>query len=157
MIDDNTISRIEKIIPKSYIKDLEDVIVYQNPDGSYELFNKYTIKKSTTNEYKIYVWGIESLTFYSLKNAVAWCTYDKRNRILDSERIYYLDSGLVRVEAMIAQHQKLIKKANTPDTKLIYLAKLTEEKLQKKQMASEINTYIYQSKLWQTQRFNRKP
>jgi len=157
MIDDNTISRIEKIIPKSYIKDLEDVIVYQNADGSYELFNKYRIQKTKNNEYKIYVWGIETLTFYSLKNAVAWCTYDKRDRILDSERIYYLDSGLVRVDAMIEQHQRLIKKASSPDSKLIYLAKLTEEKLQKKQMASEISTYIYQSKLWQTQRFNRKP
>lgn len=157
MIDDRTLAKIEKFIPKSYIKDLEDVIVYQNEDGSYELFNKYKIEKSSDNEYIVYIWGISSLTFYSLKNAVTWCTYDKRNRVLDSNRIHYLDSGLVRIEAMIEQHQRLVKKANNPDSKLIYLAKLTEEKLHKKHMLSEIGSYINQSKLWQTQRFNRKP
>lgn len=157
MIDDRTLAKIEKFIPKSYIKDLEDVIVYQNEDGSYELFNKYKIEKLSSNEYNVYIWGISSLTFYSLKNAVTWCTYDKRNRVLDSNRIHYLDSGLVRIEAMIEQHQRLVKKANNPDSKLIYLAKLTEEKLHKKQMLSEIGSYINQSKLWQTQRFNRKP
>jgi len=157
MIDDRTLEKIEKFIPKSYIKDLEDVIVYQNEDGSYELFNKYRIEKSSDSEFNVYIWGIRSLTFYSLKNAVTWCTYDKRNRVLDSDRIHYLDSGLVRIEAMIEQHQRLVKKANNPDSKLIYLAKLTEEKLQKKHMLSEIGSYINQSKLWQTQRFNRKP
>jgi hypothetical protein len=157
MIDNRTLEKIEKFIPKSYIKDLEDVIVYQNEDGSYELFNKYKIEKSSDNEYIVYVWGISSLTFYSLKNAVTWCTYDKRNNVLDSDRIHHLDSGLVRIEAMIEQHQRLVKKANSPESRLIYLAKLTEEKLQKKQMVSEMSTYINQSKLWQTQRFNRKP
>lgn len=156
MIDDRTLGKLEKVISKSYIKDLEDIIVYQNEDGSYELFNKYRIVK-TTDEYSVYISANNPLTFYSLKNAVAWCTYDRRNRVLDSDRIHYLDTGLVRVDAMIEQHQKLAKKAKISDTKLIYLAKLTEEKLQRKQMLSEINSYVYQSKLWQTQRFNRKP
>ena len=33
MIDDRTLGKLEKVISKSYIKDLEDIIVYQNEDG----------------------------------------------------------------------------------------------------------------------------
>jgi|688.fasta_scaffold368236_2 hypothetical protein len=157
MIDDKTLAKIEKFIPKSYIKDLEDVIVYQNEDGSYELFSKYTIVKTATDDYTVYTGGTNDISFYSLKNAVAWCTYDKRNRLVDSDRIHYLDSGIVRVDAMMEQHQRLAKKANSSEAKLIYLAKLTEEKLRRKTMINEINSYVNQSKLWQTQRFNRKP
>jgi hypothetical protein len=58
---------------------------------------------------------------------------------------------------MMEQHQRLAKKANSSEAKLIYLAKLTEEKLRRKTMINEINSYVNQSKLWQTQRFNRKP
>lgn len=157
MIDSRAIEKIEKFIPKSYIQHLADVIVYQNEDGSYELFNKYRIVKEPKNEYTVYTGGANPLSFYSLKNAVAWCTYAKRNKILDSDRIHYLDSGLVRVEAMIEQHQRLAKKANTPDNKLIYLAKLTEEKLKKKQMVAEMSGYVHQSIAWQSKQFARKP
>jgi len=157
MIDAKAIEKLEKFIPKSYVQDLQNVIVYQNEDGSYELFNKYKIVKNKNNGYMVYIWDSNPILFYSLKNAVAWCTYDKRNRILDAERIYYLDSGLMRVDAMIEQHQRLAKKSSTSDTKLIYLAKLTEEKLRKKQMAAEMSRYVYQSMLWQTKQFARKP
>jgi hypothetical protein len=62
MIDDRTLGKLEKVISKSYIKDLEDIIVYQNEDGSYELFNKYRIVK-TTDEYSVYISANNPLTF----------------------------------------------------------------------------------------------
>jgi hypothetical protein len=43
------------------------------------------------------------------------------------------------------------------DDKLIYLAKLGEEKMKKRQIYDELGRYIATSKSWQTNRFNTKP
>jgi hypothetical protein len=54
-------------------------------------------------------------------------------------------------------HQSLYKKANKPDDKLIYLAKLNEDRLRKKSVIKELEDYVSESNIWQSKRFNRKP
>jgi hypothetical protein len=51
----------------------------------------------------------------------------------------------------------LYKKAKTPDDKLIYLAKLNEDRLRKKSVIKELEEYVSESNIWQSKRFNRKP
>jgi hypothetical protein len=97
------------------------------------------------------------LTFNSLKTAVAWCTNDKRVKVSDAKRILELDRCLCGVDADIQQHQKLAKKAKDIDAKLIYLAKLGEDKLKKRLMTAEMDAYVSESRSWQHRRFNAKP
>jgi len=150
-------TKLEKIIPKDTINNLADLSVCRDQDGSYHLFDKYTIRR-VKDEYEVTIHSFDTnKTFYTLKHAVAWCTFDKRNKIVDSNRIYDLDKKVAGLESTIQGHQKLIKSAKNMDDKLIYLAKLGEEKMRKKQLYDELSHYIASSKSWQTNRFNTKP
>lgn len=150
-------TKLKKVIPADTIDNLADLSVFRDTDGSYHLFDKYIIRR-LNDEYIVTVNSFDTTkTFYTLKHAVAWCTYDKRNKIVDSNRIYDLDKIVAGLESTIQGHQKLIKSAKNMDDKLIYLAKLGEEKMKKRQLYDELGHYIAISKTWQTNRFNTKP
>jgi hypothetical protein len=149
--------KLKKVIPKETINNLADLSVFRDQDGSYHLFDKYIISR-VKDEYQVTINSFDTnKTFYTLKHAVAWCTFDKRNRIVDSNRIYDLDKKVAGLESTIQGHQKLIKSAKNMDDKLIYLAKLGEEKMRKRQLYDELGRYIDTSKSCQTTRFKTKP
>lgn len=151
------ISTLENSVLRNSIPALQDMSVLQDPNGDYQLFNKYTIRK-TKNGVEVYGPSIvDCITFNVLKNAVAWCTNDRRVKIADAKRILELDRCICGVEADIQQHQKLAKNAKDIDSKLIYLAKLGEDRLKKKTMTAEMDAYVSESKSWQNRRFNAKP
>ena len=154
----NPEKQLEKLMNSDFIDKLEDVIIFQNPDGSYGLFNTYHINKTVKNEYVVTMTTtFTTHTFNELKHAVAWCTYDKRNLLYQSERILVLDNLLAGLDVDISLHTKIFKNTKNSNDKLIFLAKLSEDKLKKKLITDELYTYINDSKRWQTNRFNRKP
>jgi hypothetical protein len=154
----NPEKQLEKLMKTDFVGQLEDVIIFQNPDNSYELFNTYHINKNGNNEYVVKMHTtFTSHNFNTLKHAVAWCTFDKRNLLYQSNRILKLDSLLAGLEVDISLHTKLFKKAKNADDRLIFLSKLSEDKLKKRQITDELYTYINDSKRWQTNRFNTKP
>jgi hypothetical protein len=95
--------------------------------------------------------------FYTLKNAVTWCTYDKRNKFYESNRIVELDNRLGGLEVDISIHYKLFKTVKDDNDKLIYLAKLNEDRTKKRSFTTELTRYVEESKTWQQKRFNLKP
>lgn len=157
MIDQKTFEKIANAIPKRDLQTLQDISVFQDSDGTYSLFNKYTINKTNAGFDVTIDGSYTSHTFSILKNAVTWCTLDKRERISEANRILYLDIKLASLDTSIAIHNNLLKKSKTNDDKLIYIAKLTEEKVKKRSILHEIDGFIMESKRWQSQRFNRKP
>ena len=154
----NPEKQLEKLMKTDFVGQLEDVIIFQNTDSSYELFNTYHINKNNTNEYIVKMHTtFTTHNFNTLKHAVAWCTFDKRNMIYQSNRILKLDNLLAGLEVDISLHTKMFKNAKTTDDRLIFLSKLSEDKLKKRQITDELYTYINDSKKWQTNRFNTKP
>lgn len=154
----NPEKQLEKLMKTEILGELEDVIIFQNPDGSYELFNAYSIKKNKQNEYVVTMHTTYTICyFYSLKHAVAWCTFDKRNMIYQAKRVVQLDNLLAGLEADISLHTRIFKNTKDSNDKLIFLAKLNEDKMKKKQFTDEIYRYITDSKKWQNKRFDRKP
>jgi hypothetical protein len=156
MINDKLFTKLTKTIPKKDIEKLQDLSVFREPNGTYSLFNKYKISKTNGLFYVEIDRVADKKEFNVLKNAVAWCTYDKRNRINDSERILHLDIKLSGIEAEIEVHQKLVKRTKKTEEKLIYLAKLGEEKMERKRINDELTGYVYNSRNWQENRFNSK-
>jgi hypothetical protein len=156
MISDKLLKKLTKTIPEAEMKKLSELAIIQGPDGSYYLFSKYSIRKN--NGY--YIVELDKIagtkSFNVLKNAVSWCTFDKRNNIYESNRILELDNKLASVDAAILVHQRLAKKAKKLEEKLIYLAKLGEEKMEKKQILDELDSYVETSRIWQNKRFNSK-
>jgi len=154
----NPEKQLEKLMKSDFLGELEDVIIFQNPDGSYELFNTYYINKTIKNEYVVTMaTTFTTHTFNELKHAVAWCTYDKRNLLYKAERVLLLDNLLAGLEVDISLHTKIFKNTKNTEDKLIFLAKLSEDKLKKKHIMDELLTYVSDSKRWQTKRFDRKP
>lgn len=157
MIDAKIVSRLKKTMGDSTINELQDLSVFKDTDGTYQLFNKYTITKVDSNYEITGPSVINSTVFFTLKNAVAWCSFDRRVKVSDCKRILQLDHNLAGIETSILQHQRLAKNAKSVDDELIYIAKLGEERLKRKQMTVEMNSYIQESRNWQLKRFATKP
>jgi len=150
--------QLEKLMQTEFVGQLEDVIIFQNPDNSYELFNTYHINRNINDEYIVKMHTtFTTHNFNTLKHAVAWCTFDKRNMLYQSNRILKLDNLLAGLEVDISLHTKMFKNAKITEDRLIFLSKLSEDKLKKRQITDELYTYINDSKKWQTNRFNTKP
>lgn len=155
MISEKLLRKLEKTVFKMDFDKVSELSIMQGPDGSYFLFNKYTINK--IDDYYVVtkdsVAGTKS--FNILKNAVAWCTYDKQNIFYESNRILELDNKLASVDSEIQVHQNLAKRAKKLEEKLIYLAKMGEEKMERKQITEELAGYVSSSKIWQNKRLSK--
>jgi len=155
MISDKLLHKLTKTISNQEMEKLSELAILQGPDGSYFLFNQYAIRKNND----CYIVEKDSIagtkSFNVLKNAVSWCTYEKQNRIYESNRILDLDNRLASVDSEILVHQKLVKKAKNLEEKLIYLAKLGEEKMERKQITEELSGYVNSSRIWQDKRFSK--
>lgn len=148
----NVDQKLNSIIDKS-IAEIENIVVFKDPNGTYNLFNRYLLKK----ENQEYV--VRSLSndvrgvFCKLKNAVAWCVYDKKNMFYKAKRVSELDRKLSSLTLDIQVHEKLVKNINDNNEKLIYLAKLNEEKLKKKKVNAELEDHIQLANDWQLKDF----
>ena len=149
--------KLDNMITTAEFAKLQDVVIFQDTDGTYSLFNKYHINKKDVNNITVSLNnGDDVNSFFSMKNAVCWCVLDKIGKYQLANRVIDLDMHLSSVEVHISIHSKLFKKAKKTEDKLIYLAKLNEDKFQKKSMSEELNKYIVNSYAWQQKRFGLK-
>ena len=149
--------KLDNMITTSEFAKLQDVVIFQDTDGTYSLFNKYHIRKKDVNNVTVSLNnGDDVNSFFSMKNAVCWCVLDKIGKYQLANRVIDLDMHLSSLEVHISIHSKLFKKAKKTEDKLIYLAKLNQDKLQKSAMSEELSKYIQDSYIWQQKRFGLK-
>lgn len=137
--------------PKDLKNKIKDLLVIRNDDGTYHLFGKYQIERMGVNNYVVFTQE-QKLEFSSLKHAVTWCVFDKNNKYKEVKRIHELDGLLGSIEVNILQHSRLAEKYND-ESKDIFLAKLYEDKIKKKQLTHELSEFINLSKHWQSKKF----
>lgn len=151
-------TKVEKFFAKELTKNLKDIMIVRNDDGSYDLFGKYKVIIDTQGNYKVHVLDSKKdvipQVFASLKHAVTWCVFEKHNKYTYIRRVQELDEALSSLNVAIAQHKKLILKSSTEEDRAIFYAKLVEEKLKKKALVTELESYITTSKKWQSKRFD---
>jgi hypothetical protein len=148
MYDIASMKKIETFIIKELNVNLSDAAIFKYDNDTYELFNKYIIKKKGEYEFLV-ITSYEQKVFSFLKNAVIWCTFKKRDKFYEMKRIEELDILLTGIDVLIDQHTKLSISANDYEDRLLYLAKLNEDKLKKQYMLTEIKKYVSDSKTWQ--------
>jgi hypothetical protein len=156
MMNDTEIQKITEFFSKDFFYKLENIAILQHDNGSYEFFNKYIILKEKKYYRLIYKYNSTEKLFSSIKNAVAYCIFEERNKFYEAERIEYLDQMLSGKDLSISHYRKLIGKTTDLETKLIYLAKLTEEENKKKLFTEELLGYIQESNVYQTKKFAAK-
>ena len=149
--------KLDKMISNSEFAKLQDVVIFKDTDGTFNLFNKYHIKKKDATDIVVSLNnGDDVNSFFSMKNAVCWCVLDKIGKYHLADRVIDLDMHLSSIEVHISIHSRLFKKAKKTEDKLIYLAKLNQDKLQKTAMSEELSKYIQDSYNWQQKRFGLK-
>lgn len=153
MINDMMYHKLENFFEGGFVKDTIKLSIVKNSiDNSYELFDKYMIKSSDKKFLVENKTSSKIEQFYSLQNAVIWCIYQQKNKIVESNRIEILDKMLEGLTFSINLLKNLIKKSINNDDIFVYIAKLSEDEAKKKKLLSELNKYKNQAKFWQ---FNR--
>ena len=155
---DDKLLQLERIIPKKEIDLLKNIVIFRETDGSYNLYDRYIITKNQDGIYVVSVNGTHTeKDFYKLKNAVAWCSYDKRQLYKNADRLHQLDQLIFGMDTEIQLHTGLMNKVKDNDQKLIYLSKLTQEKAKKRKFSYELSQFISAYQKWQSEMFNSKP
>lgn len=153
MMHNNITDRVNRFFEQEYLE-VGELAIFRNEDGSYDLFNKYRITKKEQNIYEVSrIYGDQIYLVSSLKNAVTWCIYEKRNKWAISNRILEIDKKIAGIDVSMALHKRMIESAKDNDSKLVLLNKLNEEKIKKKSMLQELTEYINRSKLLQAKTF----
>lgn len=150
------INKLEKFFTKELTTELKDIMIINDGGNNYELFGKYYISPSSAGYFKVTVKSShDTHDFASVKNAVAWCTFDNVKKYTSANRIKDLDLRLCSMEVDLAVHKKMVKNTKDSNNKWIYIIKLQEDNLKKKMMLKEINSYINTSKTIQAQKFSK--
>lgn len=154
MIKNKVNKKVSNFLTKEFNKKLYDISVFDNGNGSYELFNRYLINKDPLG-YRVSIkYQSDDKLFSSLKIAVTWCIFEKRNNVVKFMRVEYLDTMINGAEMAINNHRRLVKSSKDINTKLVYIAKLSEEKAKHKAMTSELAKFVVESKYWQNRTFD---
>jgi hypothetical protein len=139
---------------QSFIKDIKELFIVQEDDGSYNIFGTYLITKQGELYFVSLINDpyVNPIDFSSLKYAVTYCVFDQNRKEKETKRLCELDRYIGSLNVNIAQHEKMAKKASAPD-KFIYVAKLNEEKLKKRKFLKELDQYLSISKYMQTNKY----
>jgi hypothetical protein len=155
---DDVLNSLNQLISDKELANLEKITMFKEDDGSYMLYGRYIVKKVNTGDYTVSVIGtFTEKTFHKLKNAVAWCSFDKRRLIKEANRLHFLDQKIFDVEIHIEYYSSLIKKSKNTDNKVVYLSKLSQDKTKRHMFTEDLNKYIKEYQRWQNNVFNTKP
>jgi hypothetical protein len=150
-------TKLEKLLDPKTIRRIKDIIILKDEEtGNYEIYGDYTIQKRNDIVCVTKSTSDTTYLFGSIKHAITWIILDKRNKILEANRILDLDTKLAGVETDIFIHRKLEKKSKDPDAKFLYLTKLQEDKLKKKRLQLEMESQIDSVYNWQIRKFEEQ-
>lgn len=156
-LKDEDLVELKHVLNDTMIKKLQDIIVFQEDDGSYVLFDRYVITH-TNGQYTVYRIGGNLVNhFYKLKYAVCWCIFDRRDKFYDCRNIIELDRKLSSLEIDIQIHEKMAKRIKNLEERTIFVAKLHEDRSRRNLVLSGLNKYVMESNTWQMNRFKIKP
>lgn len=145
--------KIEHFFKSDFVKDLVKISILRNPDGSYDLFDKYVISSDSKKYIVTTKHCHDAIDFYSLQNAVTWCIFTEKNRIVDASRIYSLDKNIESINFSILSLKTKLKKSSDLDNITIYSGKLSQDEAKRQNLLHELSEYRSQANHWQTHHF----
>lgn len=150
------IKKVDHFFNKEFVKDTIKLSIIKNDNGTYELFDQYQII-SENKRYKVEInHRLDTAYFYTLKNAVTWVIFHKRNRIKELARIQQLDQKVESMDFSISHLKNMIFRSNNVENKTIYSAKLSQDEAVRHRIISELLDYANNASIWQAKLFSRK-
>lgn len=148
-----TFDILNKLLNKEKMSHLEKKMIFQDSDGSYNLFGTYIIRKNDLGYIVEKKHTFTTHIFTELRNAVTWSTLDKCQNFNDSARVLYLDKLLCGTAHNLLVHENLCKKTQDMEKRILYLTKINEDKIKKRSIMAEMNIYTEKCKSWQYRQF----
>lgn len=150
-------TKLDQFFTREINADLKDVLISCDRFGKYSLFGKYTIVPTNDEYYKVTMLGSESsYEFALLKNALTWCVFSNSSKQREASKIQLLDMKLCGIDVDLAVHRRKLKLATDSFAKDIYIIKVQEDTIKRKQIVAEINSYINNSRQIQVKKFTGK-
>ena len=153
--DQHMLDAFTHFFKSNQTKELIKSIVLKDDAGRYLLFGVYVIKNND-NLYEVSIGSSVKHNFTSIKTAVTWATLDKLNRIIDADKVSWLDQSLHSADFNIELHKKLYKKTKDIDMKVIYLNKLQQDMDKKKILTKELDRFVRFVQQWQLKKFQEQ-
>jgi hypothetical protein len=149
--------KFNRMFSTKEMEDLQDISIFEISKDDYVVFKRYFVKKNSKTDIDVVLSNGDLVhSFSSMRNAICWCIFDKRGKYVLADRIITLDRSISNEEVQINVHKNLFKKAKNTDDKLIFLAKLNEDKFRRSTMYQELESYVGQSDYWQKHQFKLK-
>ena len=155
-ITKEALNKVENFFAKGFVKDTIELSILKNPDGTYDLFDRYKVSREN-GKYKVEVkYIIDTYYFNNLKSAFTWVIFHKRNFFKHMARVEYLDQKLEGITFSISHLSAMLNKTKDIESQLIYGAKLSQDEVVKKKLLSELNKLIEEAKSWHFKAFAAK-
>lgn len=146
------IARLQRLLSDRDMRNIQEVLFYKDDDGSYRLFEQYTIMRKN-KAYTVYKYNNPvPHQFSALKYALCYCINSKRNKIHGMQQILELDRKLTSLDIDIQIQRRLI---NNKVEHGLHETKLHESTLRRASIATQLQRYVDESDRWQTSKFGQ--
>lgn len=145
---------LESLVTASVYDKIRDSVITQEGD-SYKLFESYKIQKQDIEFIVEKVGYHGDLAFSTLINSVTYVVLDRMNDVMGTKRLVELDQRLTGLEINIKIYEKLLKKTKDTNNRILFHAKLMEEKRKKLRVSNELEILAAKSKKWQLSQFEK--
>jgi hypothetical protein len=148
MTDIEFLNSIKKILDPNTVNNIKKFVIIQEKNG-YRVFEKYIITKRSQSFHVVQLHNDTEHTFLTLKNALTWCTLDNKNKIVEAQRVKFLDTQLNGLSVSTSLLERYVRKTRESDKKFIYLNKIIENKLKHNVLLKEIMALSETAKKYQ--------
>jgi hypothetical protein len=143
-------------IMRQEFPDVVTNLIYRDDDGTYRVFDRYSIVKENT-KYRVYCSASDVGLFSSTKSALSWCIADKYRAYNLARDIAELDTKLSALTSDITARANLADRSTNVEFRETIETKLETKLIKKKQVEAQLSKCINWAKYTQQQKgFNNE-
>jgi len=129
--------------------------IWQQDDGSYEVFGKYRIQPEFPG-YRVHCSATEVGVFSNTRTALSWCIADKNKSYNTAREILTVDNKLTALTHDIAVRAAVGDRTKNIDMRDVILRKLERKIIHKKLLENQLTKYINWAKYVQQRGFDNE-
>jgi len=126
--------------------------IWQEDDGSYEVFGKYRIQPERPG-YRVFCSATDVGVFNSTRTALSWCIADKNKSYNTARELLTVDTKLAALTHDISARAALGDRSKSPELRETILTKLESKIIQKKLLENQLAKCVNWAKYIQQRGF----
>jgi hypothetical protein len=151
MITDREVERLFR----QEFKDLMPNVIWQNDNGVYEVFDRYTIVPEQ-HGFRVFCSATDIGVFSHTRTALSWCIADKNRAYNTARELLTVDNKLSALKSDIAIRAAIGDRARDPALRETILTKLESKIIHKKQLENQLTKCVNWAKYCQQRGFDNE-